>query len=100
MKAGPRSTAHTRFRDILVIVSRIPQRPPQVVLFLAITLSARCRVRRLAVQSSYSTWPRDENSRDVRKIRNLSPGHGSGGGAGSWLAIVFGEPIFFAGAVL
>ena len=100
MKAGPRSTAHTRLRDILVIVSRIPQRPPRVVLFLAITLLARCRARRLAVQSSYSTWPRDESSRDVRKIRYLSPAHGTVGGVGSWLAVVFEEPIFFASAVL
>ncbi len=97
MKAGQRPTAHTRLRDILVIVSRIPQRPPQVVLFLAIILLARCRARRLAVQSSHSTWPRDESSRDVRKIRDLSPAHG---GVGSWFAVVFGEPIFFASAAL
>lgn len=68
-KTGPCSTARTRLGDILAIVCRNPQRVLQVVLFLIITVLARRKACRLVAQSGYSTWPRDESSRNI-----LGPG--------------------------
>lgn len=62
------STARTRFVDIFTIVRRSPQRMPQLVVFLAITLLARCRARRLAAKGCYSMWLRDESSRNILEL--------------------------------
>lgn len=67
-ETGPRSTARTRLSDILAIVCHGPQRMPQVALFLAVTLLARCRARRMAARAGYSMWLRDESSRDAPRM--------------------------------
>jgi glycosyltransferase involved in cell wall biosynthesis len=62
---GLNATARTRMGDIVKIVCRAPHRAPQAALFLGVALLARSRARRLVAKNGYTTWLRDESSRQV-----------------------------------
>jgi glycosyltransferase involved in cell wall biosynthesis len=62
-EGAPPSTARTRPSDLTAIIAREPLMAPRVVVFLAVALIARARSRRATRQNGYSTWLRDESSR-------------------------------------
>ena len=62
---GLNATARTHLSEIVAIICRDPHRTPQAVLFLGVALLARRRARRLVAEKGYTTWLRDESSRDV-----------------------------------
>jgi hypothetical protein len=70
-ECGLSSTARTRLADIFAIVCRGPQRLPQAVIFLFVTLLARHGARRLAVRGDQLTWLRDESSRNVQGAEKI-----------------------------
>jgi hypothetical protein len=49
--------------DLLAIARQHPSMPPRVALFLLIAVLARLRARRAVRRGDYSTWLRDESSR-------------------------------------
>ena len=60
---APRPTARTRPSDLAAITRREPQMTPHIVLFLAVALLARFRAKRAVARGDFSTWLRDESSR-------------------------------------
>jgi hypothetical protein len=60
---APASTARTRPRDLLAMISAEPGLAPKVAVFLAVTVIARRRAAREVRRREYSTWMRDESSR-------------------------------------
>ena len=64
IKDGPSSTARTRLSDLLTIAYRNPRLAPRVLLFLAVALLARRRAHRVIADDGYSTWLRDQGSRN------------------------------------
>jgi glycosyltransferase involved in cell wall biosynthesis len=62
-EGAPPSTARTRPSDLTSIISREPRMAPRVVVFLAVALIARAQSRRATRKNGYSTWLRDESSR-------------------------------------
>lgn len=61
--AAPDSNARTRPSDLLALACREPRLAPGVVLFLGVAVAARLRARRSVRRRDYSTWLRDESSR-------------------------------------
>ncbi|GGK79553.1 hypothetical protein Sme01_21630 [Sphaerisporangium melleum] len=66
IEQGPMSgqEARTGPRDLLAIARRAPWLLPHLAVFLTITLVARARARRAVRAGDYTTWLRDESSRD------------------------------------
>lgn len=62
---APESTARTRPADLAAIARDDPRLAPKVALFLAVAVIARFRARRTVARGDYSTWLRDESSRDT-----------------------------------
>jgi Glycosyl transferase family 2 len=62
-QSAPDSTARTRPADLLAIIRHEPRMVPRVAVFAAVTLLARLRAARAARRGDYSTWHRDESSR-------------------------------------
>jgi hypothetical protein len=74
---APGSTARTRIPDLLAIARSGPRMAPRVVLFLSVAIVVRLRASRAVARSDYSTWLRDESSRDAPAAAALvrqSPG--------------------------
>ncbi|HEY7147399.1 MAG TPA: glycosyltransferase family 2 protein [Streptosporangiaceae bacterium] len=71
---APASTARTRLPDLAAITWREPAMAPRVALFLAVAALARLRARRLVASGDYSTWLRDESSRQVGAAADAGPG--------------------------
>jgi hypothetical protein len=68
---APSSKARTRPADLLAITCHNPRRAPKALLFLVVALLARRRARRLAAQGDgYSTWLRDDSSRENASTSN------------------------------
>jgi hypothetical protein len=63
---APPSTARTRPADLLAIASREPLLAPRVAVFAGLTLVARASARRAVRRGDFTTWLRDESSRDSR----------------------------------
>jgi hypothetical protein len=61
---APPSTARTRPADLVAIVRREPRMAPRVAVFLAIAVAARLRSRAEVARGDYTTWHRDESSRN------------------------------------
>jgi hypothetical protein len=59
----PDGAGRTRPTDLLTIARENPGMPPRVALFLMIAVLARLRARRAVRRGDYSTWLRDESSR-------------------------------------
>jgi glycosyltransferase involved in cell wall biosynthesis len=62
---APESTARTSAADLMAILRQHPGTAPRLALFAAVTLVARLAARRAIARGDYSTWLRDESSRDV-----------------------------------
>jgi glycosyltransferase involved in cell wall biosynthesis len=62
---APESTARTRTSDLTAIVRREPRMAPRVAFFLSMAILARLRARRAVARGDYSTWLRDESSRNA-----------------------------------
>ena len=62
--SAPASTARTRLADLVGIIRREPSMAYRVPVFAAITVVARLQSRRVARRQDYSTWLRDESSRE------------------------------------
>ncbi len=60
---APDSTARTQLSDLVAMARGKPSLAPKIVVFLAVTVAARMRVRRVVRRGDYSTWLRDESSR-------------------------------------
>ncbi len=60
---APASTARTSIGDLAAIVRAEPAMTPRVALFLLVAVIARLRARRAVARGDYSTWLRDESSR-------------------------------------
>jgi glycosyltransferase involved in cell wall biosynthesis len=60
---APDSAARTGAADLVAIVAAAPWILPRVILFLAVTLVARLRARRMVARGDFTTWLRDESSR-------------------------------------
>ena len=58
-----RATSRTSISDLVRIAWREPRIAPRVPVFLAVTLAARARSRRAVHQADFTTWQRDESSR-------------------------------------
>ena len=63
VESAPKSTARTRPSDLLAIVRHEPRMAPSVAVFAAVTVLARWRAIRAARRRDYSTWLRDDSSR-------------------------------------
>ena len=59
---GP--TPRTQPSDLIAIARSGPRMPPRVALFLAVAMLARLRAHRAVAREDFSTWLRDESSRD------------------------------------
>jgi hypothetical protein len=62
--SSPDATARTRPTDLLAIASSSPGMAARVAVFMAIAVAARVRARRVLARGDYSTWLRDESSRN------------------------------------
>ena len=62
---APESTARTSAADLRAILRQHPGTAPRLALFAAVTLTARLAARRAIARGDYSTWLRDESSREV-----------------------------------
>lgn len=62
-KSAPASTARTRPAHLLAILKEEPLRAPQVAVFAAVTVLARLKAQQAGRRGDYSTWLRDESSR-------------------------------------
>ncbi len=60
---APESTARTRVSDLAAIVRNEPLMAPRVAVFLFMAAFARLKARRAVASCDYSTWLRDESSR-------------------------------------
>lgn len=60
---APESTARTSMSDLAKIVRNEPRMAPRVAIFLFIAALARLKARRAVASCDYSTWLRDESSR-------------------------------------
>ena len=60
---APESTARTSMSDLAVIIRDEPRMVPRVALFLFMAAAARLKARRAVACGDYSTWLRDESSR-------------------------------------
>jgi hypothetical protein len=63
VESAPKSTARTRPSDLLAIIRHEPRLAPSVAVFAAVTVLARWRAIRAARRRDYSTWLRDDSSR-------------------------------------
>ena len=61
---APESSARTSSRDLLAILKKQPWLAPRMAVFLAVTLAARAQGNRATRRSDYTTWCRDESSRE------------------------------------
>ena len=59
----PSPSARTRPSDLTAIVRCEPHMTPHIALFLAVAILARFRARRAVARGDFSTWLRDESSR-------------------------------------
>ena len=75
---APASTARTRLPDLASIVRGEPLMAPRVAFFLAVAVLARLRARRAVASGDYSTWLRDESSRQPAMAESMIVGHSSG----------------------
>ncbi|HUY51588.1 MAG TPA: glycosyltransferase [Streptosporangiaceae bacterium] len=62
-EGAPASTARTRPSDVVAIAWREPRMALPVALFMAVAVLARLRASRAVARGDYSTWLRDESSR-------------------------------------
>ncbi len=60
---APDSTARTQLSDLVAMARGKPLLAPKVAVFIAVTVAARTRARRVVRRGDYSTWLRDESSR-------------------------------------
>jgi hypothetical protein len=60
---APDCTARTRMSDLTTIIGSEPRMAPRVAFFLSMALIARLKARRAVAHGDYSTWLRDESSR-------------------------------------
>jgi hypothetical protein len=60
---APESTARTSMSDLAAIIRSEPRMVPRVALFLFIAALARLKARRAVANGDYSTWLRDDSSR-------------------------------------
>ena len=60
---APESTARTSIGDLAGIIAAEPAMAPRVALFLIMAVIAQLRARRAVARGDYSTWLRDESSR-------------------------------------
>jgi hypothetical protein len=74
---APDSTARTRLSDLLAMARAEPSLAPRVALFLSVAILARLRARRVVARGDYSTWLRDESSRDAPARAALRHGPGA-----------------------
>jgi hypothetical protein len=70
---APPSSARTRVSDLLTISLTSPLRPLRVAFFLAVAVFARLASRRAVARDDYSTWRRDESSRDSTPLPEPQP---------------------------
>jgi len=59
----PDSVARTRLQDLLTLIGKEPRMTPRLFVFLAVTVLARMRGSWTVRRRDYSTWLRDESSR-------------------------------------
>jgi hypothetical protein len=62
-EGGPDASARTSPADLLAMIRAEPRLAPRVAVFLAVAVIARRRARREVRRNQYSTWMRDESSR-------------------------------------
>jgi hypothetical protein len=62
---APDSIARTRMPDLAAIIRSEPRMAPRVAYFLAVAVLARLRARRAVARGDFSTWLRDESSRQT-----------------------------------
>ena len=60
---APESTARTSMSDLAAIIRNEPRMAPRVALFVFMAALARLKARRAVASGDYSTWLRDESSR-------------------------------------
>ena len=60
---APESTARTTKSDLAAIIRNEPRMAPRVALFVFMAALARLKARRAVARGDYSTWLRDESSR-------------------------------------
>jgi hypothetical protein len=60
---APESTARTSMSDLAAIIRTEPRMAPRVALFLFMAALARLKAHRAVASGDYSTWLRDESSR-------------------------------------
>ena len=60
---APESTARTSKSDLAAIIRNEPRMAPRVALFVFMAALARLKARRAVASGDYSTWLRDESSR-------------------------------------
>jgi len=71
----PGPSARTHMADLLAIVRSEPRMAPRVALFVVVAVLSRLLARRALSRSDYSTWLRDESSRNGQGAgRDSSPG--------------------------
>jgi hypothetical protein len=61
---APPSTERTSMRDLLVMTARNPLLAPKIAIFLGVTVLARRQGRHAARKRDYTTWLRDDSSRE------------------------------------
>jgi hypothetical protein len=62
---APPAAARTRVPDLVAIVRAEPRIAPRVAFFLIVAAAARLRARRLLARGDFTTWLRDESSRQA-----------------------------------
>jgi hypothetical protein len=62
---APDTSARTSLSDLAAIVRGDPRMAPRIGVFLAVAVLARLRARQATRHGGYSTWLRDESSRDA-----------------------------------
>lgn len=62
---APDTSARTSLSDLATIIREDPRTSPRVAVFLAVAVLARLRARRTVRLNGYSTWLRDESSRNA-----------------------------------
>jgi Glycosyl transferase family 2 len=63
-RLGPGSSARTHMTDLLAMVRSEPRMALRVALFVVVAVLSRLLARRAVSRSDYSTWLRDESSRN------------------------------------
>lgn len=76
-KDAPASTARTQLTDLLALIRSEPLLAPRAALFLAVAVLARRKARIVTARSGYSTWLRDDSSRDAAATSNRMGAHAS-----------------------